>query len=321
MIPRLATGAGIGALPAAAAIAGAVEGWCALLVGFFVVLTGAAFVGAVAPYWPLLHRIPRIGAPTLGGNFQVDGIPECRAGIRRFEPLPVRPPGFPADAQPNFEPRTVHLQVAVDNPVRADLPNAHVYLLHPEGIPHEETDQLGVPTDHGQWMPPAEESLMADDQGRPQWSDYWQRTRVLFGKHSHLHFFKLTFSQPGEYQVRLRVVAPALYERFDVPGTIHIEEVKRGEEPPVDRLAYVIQEAEEVLGLIEDPTAAVDEAVRVATLYLEAADTIPEGRDELHAVLKKRPISLHRGRSDAYHARLLRAYLASFYDLRRRLAN
>jgi hypothetical protein len=223
--PSIATGAGVGALPAAAGIAGAVEGWSALLGGLFVLLTLLAFVGAIAAYTPLLHLLPGVGAPKLSGDFQVDGNPECRAGIRRLDPLPIRPPGFPADAQPNFEPRTVHLQVAVQNPVRADIPNAHVYLLHPEGIPHEETDPLGTPTDHGEWMPPTEESLMADDNRRPLWSDYWQRTRVLFGKHSHLHFFKLTFSQPGEYRVRLRVVTPALYERFDVPGTIRIEEV------------------------------------------------------------------------------------------------
>jgi hypothetical protein len=184
--------------------------------------------------------------------------------------------------------------------------------MHPDGLPHAETD---APRDvaHGKWMPPTDEAL-----GDSVWADYWVWRGDLPAA-SLLLYFKLTFAMPGTYTVRVKISAGDLYRQLVETADLVVSDVPRDATPPVDAVAYAIQEAGEVRDVLERPDATTDRA-RVATVYAALMAALPDDRDDLRTVVTKAPVT-HKGArvGNEYEAALLTAKLRAAYDVRRRL--
>jgi hypothetical protein len=162
-------------------------------------------------------------------------------------------------------------------------------------------------------MPPTDEAV-----GDSAWSDYWVWRDDLPAA-SLLFYFKLTFARPGTYPVRVKVNAGDLYEEVVVNAELVVSKVEREALPPVDAVAYAIQEAEEVRDVLERPDATTDRA-RVMDVHAGLLIALPGERDDLRGVITNAPVS-HKGAriGDEYLAALVTAKLRAAYDVRRRL--
>jgi hypothetical protein len=198
MLGRAQVGIGLAGL----ALTAAVLANCSVLTGFFIALSALFVVVTAANRLPVLHTWPIVGAPQVTGALELDGRSDLKVGIRRLPAIPI-----PEDirkkiggsGEPNFEARTAHLQIGIKNEGRHALRDAAVTFMHPEGLPHAETDPHGRDLERGRWMPPTDEPLGQRD----GWSDYWVwRGDLPAG--SHLFYFKLTFATPGKYPIRVK---------------------------------------------------------------------------------------------------------------------
>jgi hypothetical protein len=324
LIGRLGASVGAAAIPSAAVITGAADGWCPLVLSGLGLLIPVALLVPMAPYVKGLHKLPLFGAPQLEATFEVDGRASMKVGVRRKPNFPAPPPNhrpdwFDPDAPPAFEPRTVHVQVGIHNPARNNIERATVTFMHPEGLPHEETRSRGELSTRGEWMPPTSESL-TDDRG---WSDYWVGRGPLDARDHSLLYFKLTLPEPGTYKLRLKVTAADLHEPFIRNAEIRGVEIERGKEPALDKMAYLIQETEDLVARLEDPSVAnaTDPATELANQLAAAYEILPDGRPDLEALLSQsKKVTPGHQVGDPYFIKRLRVYLAAFYDVRARLA-
>jgi hypothetical protein len=128
----------------------------------------------------------------------------------------------------------------------------------------------------------------------------------------------LTFSATGDVPIRVKVEAPDLYDEFKFDATLKITEVPRDQEPPIDRLAYAIQDAEDARDTLERPDATTD---RVPVVYYSLLNAVPDDRDDLAKVIRDRPVIFKGPEAGAaYEVALLDTKLRAAYDVRRRLA-
>jgi hypothetical protein len=314
MLGRAQVGIGLAGL----ALTAAVLANCSLLSGFFIALCVLFLVVTAANRLPWLHTWPLVGAPKVAIALKLDGRADLEVGIRRLPEMPIPEhlrEAIGGNGEPAFEARTAHLEIGIKNASRTAIPGAIVTFMHPEGLAHAETDAHGRDVDHGKWMPPSDEAL-----GASAWADYWVRRDDLPAA-SLLLYFKLTFATPGTYTVRVKISAGELYREVVEQADIVVSEVPRDETPPVDAMAYAIQEAEDVRDILERPDATTDHA-RVATVYLGLQTALPDDRDDLRSVIGKAPIAYKGARvGDAYEAALLNAKLRAAYDVRRRLGS
>jgi hypothetical protein len=310
MLTRLGTGATVGALPAAAAITGAASGWNYWIVALFVVLTVAVIALAVAAYLPVMHRIPGFGAAMVSAEWELDGRHDLRVGIRRGPGYPAGMPLPPGDTRNRedivaaIEPRRGHLAVSVENPQREDMPNVTVFVVAPETCFLTEVDESGVATEAGNRI-----------------LGVWEWTGLLLGRRKRRFFFNLTFANPGDYPICVKVVAAGLYGTFEDRATVRVGEVNRDNQPDVDLLAYVIAGGEDLLAKLNDERIQFgNPSTEVGTLQLALFNAVRH-RDDLVALLnesERRYRGAKVGRS--YLASLTEDYLRAGYEMRRRLA-
>src|SRR5215217_5802937 len=166
MVGRAQVGIGLAGL----ALTAAVLATCPLLTGFFIALSGLFLVATAANRLPWLHTWPLVGAPKVAVALKLDGRTDHKAGIRRLPAIPIPEhirKAMGGDDEPAFEARTAHLEIGINNTSRSSIPGAIVTFMHPEGLPHAETDPHGRDLAHGEWMPPTDEAV-----GDTAWSDY-----------------------------------------------------------------------------------------------------------------------------------------------------
>jgi hypothetical protein len=292
---------------------------CAPLAWGFVGLTVAILLATIGNRLPILHAWPVMGAPNVSAALKLDGRSDLRVGVRRHQPIPV-PENLKdvvGEGGPAPEPRNARLEVGIAHTKRGSIRDAAVTLMLPEGIRHAETDPYGHQTENGKWMPPTGESLRTDDDGNPVWSDYWV-WRGDLPSGSLLFYFTLTVSAFGDVPVRIKVEAPELYEEFKSDHMLRLTEIKRDEEPHVDRLAYAIQDAEDARDTLQRPDATTD---RVSVVYYSLLEALPDDREDLAQVIRGRPV-IFKGpeAGPAYEVALIDTKLRAAYDVRRRLA-
>lgn len=314
MLGRAQVGIGLAGL----ALTAAVLANCSLLTGFFIALSALFLVATAANRLPWLHTWPLVGAPRVAVALKLEGRADLKASIRRLPPVPIPDEireAIGSSGEPAFEARTAHLEIGINNTSRSAIPGAIVTFMHPEGLPHGETDPHGRDLAHGKWMPPTDEAL-----GDSAWADYWVWRGDLPAA-SLLFYFKLTFATPGTYPVRVKVNAGDLYEEVVLDAELVVSEVPRNAPLPVDALAYAIQEAEQVRDVLDRPDATTDHQ-RVSSVYAGLLTAVPDERDDLREVISKAPISHKGARVGAeYEAALLNAKLRAAYDVRRRLGS
>jgi hypothetical protein len=266
--------------------------------------------------------LPLIGAPRPVVAFKVNG--SSALVVRLAKPDPGRleeartllieagvnnpePTGRP-------EPRTAQIEVGVRNPSSFErIDRALVNFLLPVGLLRKKTDVSGVRSEEGgQWLPT--EDRVA---GRSGAFDYWSQDGVDFAAGSSaVMFFEATFDEPGEYPIRIRISAPALYEQdYDTDATIRVEV---GEDGPVEKITDVIAQAAPLRGRIRnlgerDQRVAVMDFMAAARLVVEAE--YPDGTAFLSAP------TAHEGPGVGieYNEALLRDDAAGLYVIRRRL--
>jgi hypothetical protein len=312
MLGRAQVGIGLAGL----ALTAAVLANCTLLTGIFIALSALFLVATVANRLPWLHAMPLVGAPTVAVALKLDGRSDLNVGIRRLPAVTLPPEIREAgggSGTPAFEARTAHLEIGVSNSSRSAIPSAIVTFMHPEGLPHAETDPHGRELAYGRWMPPTNEAL-----GDSAWADYWVWPGDLRAA-SLLFYFKLTFATAGTYPVRVKINAGDLYKEVVLDAKLVVSEVSRDALPPVDAMAYAIQEAEEVRDGLERPDATSDPQ-RAASASAAIYMAVPKDRQDLLDVIRKAPIS-HTGPQvgPEYQAALVNAKLRAAYDVRRRL--
>jgi hypothetical protein len=212
-----------------------------ILAWAFVGLFGIAATITVAPWIPALHRVPVIGAPRISGELRVDGQ----------EQLVVR--------LGEVRPRSALLEVGVEVLDRADVEQASINLLIPPGLQGERCDHRGRPQDEGTWMPRSPERL-----GRFKWIEYWAVGGLTFTRDTTLKWFRLKFSQPGEYPVRLKVNSSQLYREFVKEWVIKV--IEPDELGQHDRAGELIDEGEALKLRLERGTSVFEseDTLRVA---------------------------------------------------------
>lgn len=260
MLPRIGVGAGVGALPAAAAIAGAAEGWCPWVIAGFALLTLIAVIAVpLSPYLPGLHRIPLIGSPTFRITLRLNGSLDMRVRVHDWA-------------------NTSILEVGIKNLERSTVvKDVWMNFLMPSGIRMGRCDKVGLSLDDsGNWEPFHSHRL-----GTHARSDYWNDGSWTFGPRlSRVIRFKVRFSAsaPGEYPVLFKLGAPGLYEDVEVPGKIYAEEVEEAELSPEDQMGALITEGEQLHRKYEGPlTPALysdDEFRRDVLAYLIKSDPV-----------------------------------------------
>jgi hypothetical protein len=230
MLARFGVGAGVAAIPAAAAITGAAAGWLAFVVVTFAVLALLAIVVVpVAPYVRGLNRVPLIGSSRFDVVLRMNGqlLDGSRVSINDWANTSV-------------------VEVGIKNLSRAvTVRDAWMNFLIPSGIRMERCDKVGVPIeDEGRWEPFHSHPL-----GKHSRSDYWNARGWAFESGlSHVLRFKVRFSpsDSGEYPVLFKLGAPSLYSTIEVEGTITVESIPGVELGPEDQMGALITESEQV---------------------------------------------------------------------------
>jgi hypothetical protein len=320
MVGRAQVGIGVAGLALTAAVLTSFS----LLTVFFIAVSVLALVASAANRLPWLHTWPLVGAPKVAVALKLDGSADLRVGIRRYPQLPLPLPSMPIPLEErqewagrwvptpsSFEARTAHLEIGINNMGRTAIPAATVTFMHPEGLPHAETDPSGRDLAHGNWMPPTDGAL-----GDSAWADYWTWRGDLPAT-SLLVYFKLKFAIPGTYLVRVKVNAGDLYQEIVAEGELVVSEVPRDALPPVDAMAYAIQEVEGLRDVVDHGTTDVGDVI-----YTGLLDAVPDERDDLRAVIENSDVSTQAFWSGhRYTVTLANAKLRAAYDVRRRLGS
>ena len=227
MLVRIGVGAGVAALPGAAAITGAAEGWCPWVIGAFAAVAFfAIFVIPPAPYLPMLHRVPVIGSPSFRVVLRLNGQTDMRVRVNEQWS------------------NTSILEVGIKNLERsAVVKDAWINFLLPSGLQLGRCDKVGRPKNGGIWEPFHPHRLGAHPR-----SDYWNDGHWVFPPQlSHVVRFKLRIQpESGEYPVVLKLGAPSIYDHVEVCGTIYVEQVADADLPLRDRMGALISEGEQL---------------------------------------------------------------------------
>jgi hypothetical protein len=237
-VGRIATGATLATFVLTGAAIAAASGrpglmW-ALIAASIVVL-----LGTVANKARKLNRLPWIGAPRPVVTFKVNGSSALVVRLAKPDPSRLEEARTAligaglhgAEPTDRPEPRTAQIEVGVYNPSSFErIDRALVNFLLPVGLLRKKTDSSGMRREAGgEWLPT--EDRVAGITGA---FDYWSQDDVDFATGSAmLMFFEATFDEPGEYPIRLRISAPALYEKdYDTDAVIRVE---IGDDGPVEK--------------------------------------------------------------------------------------
>jgi len=262
-----------------------------ILAGGFLALWALVMAAVVSPKLPVLHRLPLVGSPQLEGRLRLDGNPALllRLGSAR--------------------PRSALLEVGVSVATRADVDRAVINLLVPPGLRGERCNHRGRPYDEGTWMPRTHDRL-----GAHEWVDYWAAKDLSFTSDVSLRWFKLRFSEPGEYSIRLKVNSSQLYREYELERTVRV--VEADELTQHDRAGELIDEGEELERRLACGPSVFDSesSLRraVAGWMMGAKTDLPD--------LENPDTPEGAGESAIRHLEpLVENYLDALYDLRNRL--
>jgi len=231
---RIGYGAAWGALPLAGAVAAGAAGNTCLAIFLTVLVVGASLVIPLAPFLPLLNRLPLIGSPRLGVVMRLNG--------RRDLTLTTAA----------GEEHTCILDIEISNPSRwFPVKGAWINFLVPSGIKVGRCDQFGQPEDGGQWQ-----DFQAHQLGGHSRADYWHDTDLDFPPRlTRLIRVKLRLGVGAkettlEYPVLLKLAAPSLYRPIEQDATIV---VRQGDAEPSEQMGRVITAAERALDALSPP--------------------------------------------------------------------
>ncbi|MGH8572029.1 MAG: hypothetical protein ACREX8_05570 [Gammaproteobacteria bacterium] len=300
---RGATGATTAGLPLTGAAIAAASGRPGLM-WVLIALSGLVLLGTFANRIRGLHALPLIGAPKPTVTFRVNGSKDLIVRL---------PHPKPDDLPPS---RTAQIEVGVTNPAVGRLDGAAVNFLLPMGLVRRKTDANGTTREEGgQWMAPTPEPIGS----HPGPYDYWSEDHVdIPSRSAQLLYFNATFTQPGEYAIRVRFSAPALYEGdYDVDGLIRVGFAEDG---PVERATDLIAEGEDLRRDLH--TARSEESRhRVAVMnFMYGARQVAE-RDLAEAVPMLTAPAPFEGRQVGvdHLLSILEADLVAMYEIRRQL--
>jgi hypothetical protein len=184
------------------------------------------------------------------------------------------------------------------------------------GLYRQRTDHGGrVLTERGRWMPPTFEPIGSETGP----FDYWAEESDFSGRSARMLYFNATFERPGEYPIRMRISASALYEAdFDVDAIIRVE--LADQDGDVERVSDAIAAGEQLRRQLEtaQPGWSRPEP-EVAAFYLKAHSAIPDDLPEGTALLNV-PTSHEGSKVGAdYLLSLVEQNLAVLYEVRRQL--
>lgn len=231
---RMGYGAAWGALPLAGAIAAGAAGNTCLAIALSILVVFASALVPLAPFLPLLNRLPLIGSPRLGVVFRLNG--------RRDLTLTTAA----------GEEHTCILDLEIANPSRwFAVKGAWINFLVPSGIKVGRCDQFGQPEGGGQWQ-----DFHAHRLGSHSRADYWHDTNLDFPPRLTRRIrIKLRLGigekeEAIEYPILLKLSAPSLYRPIEVGATIM---VRKGDADPAAQMGRVITEAERALVELTPP--------------------------------------------------------------------
>jgi hypothetical protein len=207
-----------------------VDGNINLAVALGMVVLVAALVFPLAPFLPLLNRLPLVGSPRINVVFRLNG--------RRDLTLTV----------PSGQAHTCVLDVEVTNRERwTAVKDAWFNLLIPSGIKVGRCNQRGEVEDGGQW-----EDFHRHQLGSHPRADYWADTQWnLPPRFTQRIRVKLRLGHSGEdidYPILLKLGAPSLYRLVEARATIKIRE---GEGSTADQMGHAITWGESSLEDVE----------------------------------------------------------------------
>lgn len=229
---RIAIGAAWGALPAAGAVTAVADGNVNLAAAMSVLVVLAALVIPLAPFVPVLHRLPWAGSPVLDVALRLNG--------RRDLVLTV---------EPEKEYACV-LEAEITNPSRwMSVKDAWVKLLIPSGIKVERCDRFGRPEEGGQWEDFSCAAL-GNHSRADEWRDAAWTLPARLAKHVRIRLRLGASDEDLEFPIRFELAAPTIYDVVKVDGTIN---VRRGESTLGDRIGRVIASGETILPELEIP--------------------------------------------------------------------
>jgi hypothetical protein len=230
---RIGYGAAWGALPAGVATAAGIDGNLLLAVLFGLVAFCGAVLAPLAPFLPVLNRIPLVGSPRVDVVFRLDG--------RRDLTL----------TETAGQVHTCILEVEITNMERwAEVKGAWMNLLIPSGIKLGCCDQRGEinETGGGKW-----EHFHRHQLGVHARADYWAEIGLnLPPRLTRVMRFKLRLGHSEEdhdYPILLKLAAPSLYRVVEAEAII---KVRQGEPDLATRMGRVITTGETTLEEFEE---------------------------------------------------------------------
>jgi hypothetical protein len=156
-------------------------------VAIFVVVTAMIIVLTLAPKLPLLHELPRVGAPHLKATCDRVLSPAPQARLRGGQML---------------------MQIGIASPTR--LEDAGLNFLVPEDIPLQLADHNAMPLNLGALMPPTNEPVTPG----VEWSHYWAGHVDLRIDSTLIYFVVGPIAKGRQFVVRLKVSSEKLYRTF-----------------------------------------------------------------------------------------------------------
>lgn len=296
---RIGYGAAWGALPAAGAVAAGADGNVNLAVALSVVVVLAALVAPLAPFLPLLNRLPLVGSPHLAVVLRLNGRKDLTTTV------------------PVGGPQTCLLEVEISNPSRwFAVKGAWMNLLIPCGIKLGRCDQFGKDQQGGSW-----EDFHRHQLGSHSRADYWYDTDWDFPPRLTKRIrIKLRLGigedvDQLEYPILLKLAAPSLYSGIQATGTIR---VVKGEPAPEDQMGRLIAHGERLMDALEYPATLqyeIDERQEERDRFLPPASELL-GKTIAHDPLPKAAADADNDRSISDR---VREHLTALYVVRNEL--
>lgn len=178
---RIAAGCGVATILVVIALS---SGGLAVMEPVLLIVAGVVLLATFAPRAPLLHLIPKIGAPKV----------KLRLSIKDQKGLTVPDPSA-----------EVVLRVAVFNGGSGELERGRLNVLVPESTEIRAVDGFGKPVDRGELMVPTSEQLLPDTD-----SNYWYDRKDFDPQWTLVHY-GLRFPRPGRFPVRVKFASKTMY--------------------------------------------------------------------------------------------------------------
>jgi hypothetical protein len=179
-------------------------GWAAMTY----VLLAAAFgvvLGTFAPILPALHRLPGVGLPTVTLNLTVENAQSFSSSDRMVDQV---------------------LRIGIVNDGPGDLRRVRLNTLIP--LPHQmrPSDEFGnVMNARAQRLPNTNEQLIVGAN-----SGAWAEAVGDVDEDALLVHYRLYFTEPGTWPVRVKLASPSLYRRRQMIQDIDVSAVRRADE-------------------------------------------------------------------------------------------